>query len=126
MFNKLLTRKGRLEDQIQTELNKELPKTEEIIKIVDAYQLDNVKTIGKLKKEKKVELKRINGALKQSIDAHGPITKVLIGSATKRIYGSMLANYAPKKENKKFPLKPFVIGVVLSTIVDLLVYLLFF
>jgi len=124
MFKKLLTRKGRLEDQIQTELKKESPKIEEIIKIVDAYEIDNVMTIGKLKKDKKIELNRINGALKQSIDAHGPITKVLIGSCTKRIYGSLLSNQS-KKEKEKFPLKPFIIGVIASSILDLIVYLLF-
>jgi hypothetical protein len=33
--------------------------------------------------------KLINGALKQTINAHGPITKERIGSATKRILGAL-------------------------------------
>ena len=33
--------------------------------------------------------RKIMGALRSSIDAHGPITKELIGSATKRIVGTI-------------------------------------
>jgi hypothetical protein len=52
---------------------------------IDDYEKDNLNTIEKLKKEKFYETKRISGALKQTINAHGPITALLIGSATKRI-----------------------------------------
>ena len=54
--------------------------------------LDLFAEIEKLKKEKLYETKRISGALKQTINAHGPITSLLIGSATKRIYGALLSN----------------------------------
>ncbi len=64
---------------------------------IDDYEKDNLNTIEKLKKEKFYETKRISGALKQTINAHGPITALLIGSATKRIYGSLLTNN--KKES---------------------------
>jgi hypothetical protein len=66
-----------------------------ILKAVDEYEKDNLSTIEKLKRNKQIELNRINGALKQTINAHGPITKVLIGSATKRIYGSLLGDDKP-------------------------------
>lgn len=66
-----------------------------ILKAIDEYEKDNLSTIDKLKRDRQIELNRINGALKQTINAHGPITKVLIGSATKRIYGSLLSDNKP-------------------------------
>ena len=54
------------------------------------YERDNIKTIGKLKRKTIPNVKRINGALRQTINAHGPITKQFIGSASKRIYGALL------------------------------------
>lgn len=78
-------------------LNKTISKSDINI-IVDAvknYEKNNLDTIGRLKKDKEFDTKKINGALKQTIQAHGPITLNLIGSATKRIYGSLLTN--PKK-----------------------------
>lgn len=89
-FNILKTRLGKLTDKIQNELNNEKPNIENILKHIDDYEKANLETIEKLKKEKLIDTKRINGALKQTINAHGPITKILIGSATKRIYGSLL------------------------------------
>jgi len=35
--------------------------------------------------------KAVIGGLREAIKAHGPITKVLIGSAAKRIVGTMMA-----------------------------------
>jgi hypothetical protein len=67
-----------------------------ILRHVDDYERDNLATIDKLKKGKSVDAKKINGALKQSINAHGPITKQLIGSATKRVLGALVVN---KKES---------------------------
>lgn len=63
-----------------------------ILKMVDEYQKKNLDTITKLKKVRKLEFNKIKGGLKQSINAHGPITKELIGSATKRIWGALLTN----------------------------------
>jgi len=44
---------------------------------------------------KETEKQRINkivvGSLREAIRAHGPITKLLIGSAAKRITGTLLA-----------------------------------
>ena len=63
-----------------------------ILKMVDEYQKNNLDTIAKLKKVRKIEFNKIKGGLKQSINAHGPITKELIGSAAKRIWGALLTN----------------------------------
>ena len=91
-FNLLKTRRGKLGSRIETELNKSNPSLETILQYVDEYEKDNLSTIDKLRKDKLVDTKRINGALRQTINAHGPITMLLIGSATKRIYGSLINN----------------------------------
>lgn len=92
-FNILKTRKGRLKEQIELELSNTTPNIDKILSIVDMYEKDNLDTINKLKREKNLDVRRINGALKQTINAHGPITKELIGSASKRIYGTLLGKY---------------------------------
>lgn len=94
-FNILKTRRGRLAEKIKYELSKPQPNLEMILRHVDDYERDNLATIDKLKKGKVVDAKKINGALKQAINAHGPITKQLIGSATKRVLGALVVN---KKE----------------------------
>jgi hypothetical protein len=115
MFNKFKTRKGRLEQKIIREISSDTTNIENILKAVDDYQKDNVNTIQKLKKEKKVEMNRINGALKQAINAHGPIKKELIGSAGKRIYGSLIVNPNQQKKKKtKISLRDITIGIVLG------------
>jgi hypothetical protein len=89
------TRRGNLKSNLEYKLlNKKIGSSEIdlILTMVDAYEKDNLDTIDKLKREKKIELNRINGALRQTIDAHGDITKILIGSASKRIYGALLVN----------------------------------
>ena len=96
MKNKIyFTRRGKLKSGLELNLlNKTVGSNEieVILNMVDEYEKDNVDTIEKLKRDKKVELNKINGALKQTINAHGPITKILIGSASKRIYGVLLDN----------------------------------
>ncbi len=87
------TRIGKLKSGLEQILGVDSNKIEEIIKLVNQYEKDNLDTIAKLKRTKTVEMNKINGGLKQAIDAHGPITKVLIGSAGKRIYGSLLDNH---------------------------------
>jgi len=86
--------KGFLEYKFDDKLNDK--DIDEILRVFDVYQKDNLDTIEKLKRDKVYETKRISGALKMCINAHGPITHKFIGSATKRIYGSLLNN---KKEN---------------------------
>ncbi len=91
-FNILKTRLGRLESNIKLELETTSPNINNILKVVKDYEKDNLDTIEKLRKDKTFDCKRINGALKSTITAHGPITKLLVGSATKRIYGALLDN----------------------------------
>lgn len=120
MFDKFKTRRGRLEHKIKTELSKDNPDVNKIISAVESYEKDNVNTIEKLKKSKKVEMNRINGALKQTINAHGPITKELIGSAGKRIYGSLIVN--PNQEGKKkISLRDTLIGLCIGVLITLLI-----
>lgn len=98
MFNLFNTRKGRLQLKLTAILKEESPKTiNSIMDIFDEYERDNVNTIEKLKRERKVELNKINGALRQTINAHGPINKELLSSASKRIFGAMLINSKAKK-----------------------------
>ena len=89
-FNLLKTRKGRLEEKLSILVNKKDLKG--ILKAVDEYEKDNLDTINKLKRKKSLDISKINGGLKQAINAHGPITNQLIGSASKRIYGALLDN----------------------------------
>lgn len=97
-FNLLKTRRGRLRVSLKEILGTSLTteKLEQVLNVVDDYENDNLETIAKLKRSKTVELNKINGALKQTINTHGPITKILIGSATKRIYGALLDNHNKK------------------------------
>jgi hypothetical protein len=89
-FDILRTRKGKLKSQIEYELSKDAPDIDKILEFIDLYEKNNLDTIKKLERKKKNEIKKISGALKQTINAHGPITKELIGSASKRIFGSLL------------------------------------
>jgi len=123
MFKKLKTRRGRLEHKIKTELAKDNPDLSKILLAVESYQKDNTDTIEKLKKDKKVEMNRINGALKQAIHAHGPITKSLIGSAGKRIHGALIINPNQQEKSKKISLKSLLIGLMAGSLITLFVLL---
>lgn len=95
------TRYGKLKNSLEVNLlNKTVGPNEiqMILTLVEQYQKDNIDTIKKLNRSKKIDLKKINGALKQTINAHSIITKELIGSASKRIYGALLVNEKSKKE----------------------------
>lgn len=86
------TRRGTLKRKLQTELTKSSPNLEYILDCIDEYEASNLATIDKLKRKRSIAIKRINGALKQTITAHGPITKNFIGSASKRIMGALLSD----------------------------------
>lgn len=122
-FDILKTRRGKLESKLKIELfqtiNDDASLIDMILKHVDEYEKDNLDTIEKLRKEKALDTKKINGALRQTINAHGPITMLLIGSASKRIHGSLLSNEKTKK-NKiiKTGLISFCIGVIVTIIVS--------
>jgi hypothetical protein len=88
------TREGALRYNLNVELTNKSPNLEKIISYINEYEKNNLATIDKLKRGKTIDTKRINGALKCTIKAHGPITMVLIGSASKRIYGSLLNNHS--------------------------------
>ncbi len=97
MFNILRTRKGKLKEKIEYELESNTQDISKILNAIEEYERANLDTINKLRREKSLDIKRINGALKQTINAHGPITKDFIGSASKRIYGALL-----KEKNESF------------------------
>ena len=86
-MRKIVTRRGKLENKIRVILEGPTPEVGKILDAVDDFESANIATIDKLKKKKQVTTKKINGAIKQTIHAHGPITKLLIGSCSKRIYG---------------------------------------
>ena len=100
MFNTLKTRNGKLKYKlINNFLNKNLTDKDidNLMSVIEDYEKVNLSSIDKLKKDKAIQSKRISGALKQTINAHGVITKELIGSATKRIMGALLADNNDKK-----------------------------
>lgn len=118
MFNIIKTRRGKLKDKLERSfLNKTIGPNdiELILTMADEYQKDNLDTISKLKREKLIDTRKINGALRQTINVHGPITKVLIGSASKRILGALLSN---KKNTKHiYKMRYIILLILLITII---------
>ena len=102
-------------------LGSSTPEVGKILDAVDEFENANLATIDKLKKKKQVDTKRITGALRQTINAHGPITKLLIGSCTKRIYGSLLTNEV-EKEDKKISFKSIIVGLIVGVIITTLLF----
>lgn len=123
MYKPFKTRDGRLKHKISSELENETPDINAILHYIRDYEKDNLNTINKLKKTKKVELNKINGALKQAINAHGPITNVLIGSASKRIYGALLNSDINESVDNRMSIKLaigiLVVGMVLGSIITM-------
>jgi len=111
------TRKIKLKNKLKDEIEKSHPDLDKLIEIVEEYQKDNINTIDKLKRKKKITLNKINGGLKQSINSHGPITKELIGSTSKRIFGSFLE----PEEESKFDIISFIEGVIVTLIIYLII-----
>jgi len=112
------TRRSRLKHRIMGELSKTNPNIDTVIDIFEEFETDNINSINKLKRKKKVTLRKISGALKQSISAHGPITKELIGSASKRIYGNILDS---ENDIDKISIRDIIFGFVLCVILFLAV-----
>lgn len=119
MFNKFKSRKSKLEEGLKG-IVPDAGDVESILELVDVYEQDNLDTIVKCKRDKSIELKKINGALKQSIDAHGPVTKVLIGSASKRIYGALLLLEEKKIPKPKVSVRYIVGALVMGILIGLL------
>jgi hypothetical protein len=122
-MKKILGRRSRLENKIRVEMDREFPCINKLMTAVEDFECDNIATINKLKRSKAIEVRRINGALKQTINAHGPITKPLIGSASKRVYGSLLSEALER--NEKISLRGFFLGILtaltLSMIFNLII-----
>jgi|AntRauMFilla1563_2_1112583.scaffolds.fasta_scaffold00263_11 hypothetical protein len=116
------SREEKLKDAIELELNKPEPTINNMVNIVNKYETVNLKTIEKLKKTKRIYTNGISGALKQVINAHGPITKNLLGSATKRIYGSLIS--VERDKITKIKIKYYFIGILTCICVRLLLSLL--
>lgn len=114
----IATREGILKLNIKCELASKSPDIDKIMKYVLDFEKNNLATIEKLKRDKAIETKKISGALKNTINAHGPITKVLIGSATKRIWGSLLTTEPIKK---KFVNKPIIIGFIIGLLTEFII-----
>jgi hypothetical protein len=90
----------------------------DIIYLFEKYESKNLSIIDKLNRVRVLEQNRIKGGLKQTINAHGPIDKKLIGSATKRILGSLLSNEKPKKYKNIRPLlSGILLGILLSSLI---------
>lgn len=114
----LVSKNTKLANKIAEELNSKHPNIESIVNIFNSFEKNNLATIEKLKRGKKIELDKIHGAIKQTINAHGPITKELIGSCGKRIYGSLLSNpNETNKEFKKISLRDVLIGFAIALII---------
>jgi hypothetical protein len=108
----------KLETEIQELCKNKILTSDEIVNLFSKYEQSNLELINKLKRSKTIETNKIKGALKQTINAHGAIDKKLIGSATKRILGSLLSNEEPKF---KFHFNSFFWGVIISTILILII-----
>lgn len=120
---KYKTREEKLRNAIEDELSRKKPSVDNIVEVVKNYENVNLKTIDKLQRKKKAYTKRINGALKQSINSHGPITRNLMGSATKRIYGSLIE--LEKENNRKINIKSFIVGVISTLVIGGLILVIF-
>tara|TARA_R110002050_G_scaffold131289_2_gene253064 strand:+ start:4159 stop:4527 length:369 start_codon:yes stop_codon:yes gene_type:complete len=103
-------RKDKLIDRVKNEISSKTPNYGHIGEIIDDYERTNLNIIRKLKVKRRFLVNKVNGALKQTINAHGPITKNLIGSASKRIMGSL--EDSDSKEKSKFELISFILGAI--------------
>lgn len=124
MKKKYLSREEILRNKFSEELNKPKPSIDSLIVSVNEFEEANLATIEKLMKGKKVDMKRINGALKQTIQSHGDITMDLLSSASKRVYGSMLEGEESKIKNHLIINKnPYSIrGILLGIVISLFIF----
>ena len=117
-MGKYITRENSLRNKINEELSHPTPETKRIIEIFNEFEVDNIKSINKLKRIKKMDDKKIIGALKQTINAHGPITYDFLGSATKRINGALMVNrtFNGSNDNNLKSIKNIIIGFIFGII----------
>lgn len=98
-ITKFLTRRNKLESNLRDRLsNKKITDNDinYICDLFDYYEKNNLKMITTLKREKKVEIRKINGAIKQFLHVHPILTKELINSLGKRVYGAILSDNKKK------------------------------
>lgn len=107
---------NKLKSEIQELLDKGELTNDEIVNLFKKYERLNLNQIQKLNKRRSLEHNRIKGALKQTINAHGPIDMELIGSATKRISGALITNENIIKVN----LNSFIWGLIIGSLIVLL------
>jgi len=107
----------KLETEIQELCNKGELSAKNIVNLFKKYEESNLNKIKKLNKRRSFEHNRIKGGLRQTINAHGAITKELIPSATKRISGALITN-----ENiiPRIAFNSFVWGVIIGSLIILL------
>jgi len=95
MLNCFKSRREILKEEISRALTENNPSVDKLLEIFLKFEKDNLDTIKKFNKDKDVTIRKINGAIKQFLHAHSVLTKRLIPSLSKRIYGSLLV---PKKK----------------------------
>lgn len=113
-------RKIKLKNKLENEINSKTIDVNKLMLIIDDYTKNNDNLIEKLQRDKQITIKRINGGLKQTINAHGNITKELIGSASKRIYGNLLSNTKTEKKFK-ISIKSLLIGILIGVTIAIFI-----
>lgn len=123
LTNKYKSRDEILKSKLVTLLN-DNKKVEGVIECLKEYESANLITIDKLSRIKKLDIKKISGALKQCIQAHGSITENYIPSAAKRIYGSiMLEDNCVPDNVKPFSIRGIILGMLIYGIIHLIIHL---
>lgn len=130
MSAKYKSREESLKNKINDELSHKQPNVENIIKAINEFEQANIDTIAKLNRVKKIDDNKIRGALKQTINAHGPITMEFISSATKRINGTLLEcdtfqNSPIKVKKEKWSIKSILVATIVNVIAFITIYFLF-
>ncbi len=108
---------NKLESEIQELWKNKILTSDEIVNLFKKYEQSNLNKIKKLNKRRSFEHNRIRGGLKQTINAHGPIDMKLIGSATKRISGSLITNEDIRPIGN---FNSFAWGVIIGSLIVLL------
>lgn len=116
------SRRDKLKNTIEFEINSVQPDINYILTAVDNYEKDNLKTIKTLKRKKTITLRKINGAIKSFLTAHPILTKQLIGSLGKRIYGNLLnPSIEPKISKRELNIK--LLRIILE--IGLIIYVIY-
>lgn len=126
--NKYQTREEKLRNKIAEELTHQKPSIDSLVGFVNEFETANLDTINKLNRVKKADDNKIKGALKQTINAHGPITMELIGSATKRINGALLMteryNCPEVPKENPWAIRGIILGVIIANAINAIIYFL--